>query len=391
METRRLHFIDWLRVLAVLLLFPFHAGRVFNDGEPFYVKGSELSTAVSHVLGFIDQWHMPLLFALAGASTCLALRKRTTARYATERVRRLLVPLLFGVLVLIPPQTWYGGRFNSGYEGSYLHYLTSGDFLEMNIRDGGDYYGGFGIGHLWFILFLLLISLLVLPLWARRPRRRALVGWGARMLCHPAAWVGAGFLVMLVEALPALGGKNVFYYSVFFVLGYVAMSGERFMEVADRLGPAALVTGVAIAVWWSAAWRWRDGLADPSVALAAVNLTGMTSRWLIIVGLLGLGRRYLDRDSATLGYLAEGSYPVYILHQTVIVVLAFSLVELPAAWPVQWLVLLIGSVAITFAGYEAVRRVGWLRFLFGMRPRVATTPAPPVEPVLPEKVGAARG
>ena len=58
--------------------------------------------------------------------------------------------------MLIPPQTWYGARFNSGYTDSYWHYLSSGDFLKWNIQDGGDYYGGFGIGQLWFIMFLLL-------------------------------------------------------------------------------------------------------------------------------------------------------------------------------------------------------------------------------------------
>src|SRR5512134_1626183 len=69
---RRLHYIDWLRVLAVLLLFPFHVSRVFNAGEPFYIKGPELSEALNLTLGFINQWHMPLLFLLAGASTYLA-------------------------------------------------------------------------------------------------------------------------------------------------------------------------------------------------------------------------------------------------------------------------------------------------------------------------------
>ena len=72
---------------------------------------------------------MQLLFVLAGVSTVFALKKRGNGRYAGERLLRLGIPLVFGIFVLIPPQTWYGGRFNSGYTESYWHYITSGDFL----------------------------------------------------------------------------------------------------------------------------------------------------------------------------------------------------------------------------------------------------------------------
>ncbi len=369
MTTERLHYVDWLRVIAVLLLFPFHTARVYNAGEPFYVKGAETSEVVSRLLGFVDTWHMPLLFLLAGASTYLALGKRTRAQYARERVQRLLVPFIFGVLVLIPPQTWYGARFNSGYSDSYISYLTSGDSLVIDIRDGGDYYGGLGTGHLWFIVFLFVISLIVLPLWAGRHTELSRTARFSRLLAHPAGWLVAGFAIMLAEALPGIAGKNLFYYLVFFVLGYIAMCSDQFMNAAERWRWPTLMTGIAATVWWVTTGAWRDGLADPSMALAGVVFTGMTARWLVIIGLLGLARRLLNRPSRALGYLAEASYPVYILHQTVIVALGFYLVGFDVALPVQWTLLLVSSVGITFLWYETIRRVDWLRVVFGMRRR----------------------
>ena len=75
------------------------------------------------------------------------------------------------------------------------------------------------------------------------------------------------------------------------------------------------------------------------------------------MGLLGYGRRYLDRTSPALSYLGEASYPVYLLHQTVIVIAAFYVVDLAAAEPLQWLTLMVVSVAGTFALYEVVRRI----------------------------------
>jgi glucans biosynthesis protein C len=162
----RQYYVDWLRVLAVLLLFPFHTLRVYNAGELWYVKASRLSTAVAYLLDFISAWHMQLLFLLAGASTCLALRKRSNRRYVGERFLRLGIPFVFGVLVLVPPQCYYGARANAGYTGSYWDYFSSGDFFRFSSQAHSDYYGYFGFGQLWFILLLLVLSLVALPLFA---------------------------------------------------------------------------------------------------------------------------------------------------------------------------------------------------------------------------------
>jgi peptidoglycan/LPS O-acetylase OafA/YrhL len=367
--TQRLHYIDWLRVLAVLLLFPYHTLRVFN-AEPFYVKAAEVSTALNAVLGFISVWHMQLLFLLAGASTYFALRKRASRAYLGERFTRLGLPFAMGVfLVLIPVQTWYGARFNSGSTDSFWHYLLSGDFLRWNIQAGGDYYGGFGFGHLWFLFVLLFVSAIALPLLANKGRGDALLRSLSRRLAHPAWWLVAAVLILLGEAMPdPTDALQPFYYLVFFVLGYVAVREPDFMRAAERYRVPALVVGIGLAAWWALSAGLRDSLADPSPERTLLSFLGMLATWLTIVGILGFGRRYLDRPSPALAYLAEGSYPIYLLHQTVIVIAAFYLVALPAAEPLQWLTLLVVSVAATFSLYEVVRRFQTTRFLFGMHP-----------------------
>lgn len=379
----RVHYIDWLRVLAVLLLFPFHTGRVYNLGEDFYVKGPTLSAGVSAFIGFVDVWHMPLLFMLAGMSTYFALSKRSGGQYAGERFKRLLVPFLFGFLILIPPQTWLGGRFNSAYVQSFVEYLTSGDFLVWNIRDGGDYYGGFGIGHLWFILLLLLISLAVLPLllWGRKPKGTERLRRTAKRLSSPVWWLLVAIVIVLAEALPDPTQLGFFYYITFFILGFIVMFDESFTDAAERWRWPSLAVGSALTVLWLVTTDWRDALPDPSWTRFGAMILGMLSVWVMVVALLGLGKRYLDSPSRTLAYLSEASYPVYILHQTVIVVLAFGIVTLVAPWWAQWLLLLAASVGATFLLYEIVRRVGILRFLFGMRParRLETAPVPSPE------------
>ena len=94
-------------------------------------------------------------------------------------------------------------------------------------------------------------------------------------------------------------------------------------------------------LWWVLSGDWRDSLPDPSLERVGLGILGTLATWLMIVAILGFGRRYLDRTSPTLAYLAEGSYPVYILHQTVIVVFAFYIVGWAIPEALQWIALLI--------------------------------------------------
>jgi glucans biosynthesis protein C len=373
----RVYWVDWLRILAVLLLFPFHTLRVYNN-EPFYVKGTVLSSVADWVINFMGVWHMPLFFFLAGCSTYFALGKRGAGAYAWERVKRLLVPLVFGIFVLIPPQTWYGARFNSGYTGSYWEYLSSGDFLQWNIQDGGDYYGGFGLGQLWFILWLFIISLVLLPLvyWMARGEAAAGVQRLSHRLAHPVWWVVPVIFLFLGEAAPDQVGKPTIFYAFSFLLGFLVVCDARFPAMAQRFRFPAFLVGIALTVFWVQSARFRDSLPDPSWGRAGLTFLGCAAVWLMMMGAVGMGRRYLNKASAPERYLAESSYSIYIVHQTMIVILAFYVVGFAIPEPAQWVVLLVLAVTSTFALYEIVRRVGALRFLLGMRPRRAATGPP---------------
>jgi glucans biosynthesis protein C len=147
------------------------------------------------------------------------------------------------------------------------------------------------------------------------------------------------------------------------------------METAERYRVPALIGGMGLSLFWVLTSGFRDALADPSAGRAGLSILGYAAVWLSIIGFLGFGKRYLNRTSGSQKYLAEASYPMYIVHQTVIVVIAFYLVGTGLPEVVQWVLLLVGAVALTFAVYEIVRRVNPLRFLFGMRtrPRVPST------------------
>ena len=152
-------YIDNLRNLTILLLFPVHTFMIWNDfGSRFYIwKGEEKVPSTLIVL--VNPWFMPILFVLAGISARYAFKKYTVSAFLIQRVKKLLIPFLFGLVALVPLQTLYARKFFDQYEGGILENLQ---YYFTHLTDFSGYDGAFTPGHLWFILFLFLISIMAL-------------------------------------------------------------------------------------------------------------------------------------------------------------------------------------------------------------------------------------
>jgi glucans biosynthesis protein C len=370
----RRHDLDWLRVLAVLLLIPFHTARIFDHWEPFYAKNGELSWPLSYFIAFVSPWHMPLLFLLAGAATYFALQFRSGGVYLRERVFRLLVPFIFGLLVIVPPQTYLARLREPGYAGSYLEYYPS--FFEL----GGDlsgYTGMFTPGHLWFILFLFVISLAALPLLLRF--RKGGEGAAARLasLCERP---GAVFLLAVplafAAALPDMGGKNIFLHFSLFVYGYLLVADARFRGILERHRGTSLLLGVLSTSAVMAIYMGDISFPKYSPGDIAFHFLRSFNMWFWVVALLGYGQRYLGFENRLLRYANEAAYPFYILHQTVIVAIGYYVVQWDLGVGAKFLVVSAVALVATTLLYDVVtKRTNPARFLFGMRPRLKTRSA----------------
>jgi peptidoglycan/LPS O-acetylase OafA/YrhL len=358
--------LDALRVLAVLLLVPFHSARVFDVFDPFYVKNPETSGGLSWaVVAFLNPWHMPLLFVLAGAATWLALGQRGAAGYVRERTRRLLVPLLFGLLVVVPPQGFLASRFR-GEEVSVASFL--GDYWTVE-GDLSGYTGSFTPAHLWFIGFLFIFSLVALPLLVRWRGRQVRTRW--------LLWA-MPLVLLAADELPAPndGPQNPWYSMALFVAGFLLLADERTERLVHRrwrplLVAAAITMTTALLVWSSGtSGRWSDG-SLPDIGFA---LFEEANTWIWVLALLGAGKALLSSPRRGLRYASEASFPFYVLHQTVIVAVAYAVVGWDLGlWP-KFATLCLAASALTLVLYElVVRRTNPTRFLFGMKPRQAGT------------------
>lgn len=362
-------FIDWLRVFAVLLLVPFHTARLFDIWEPFYAKSETTSQAMSLLfIATCGPWHMPLLFALAGASTWHALRVRGRSGYLRERVRRLLLPLVFGVLVVVPPQSWCGALTNTGHRGGFLSYYPQFFTISAEWPLTG-YMGGFTPGHLWFVLYLFVISCVMLPVvwrWQKDGERGARA-WAA-VLTRPACFWAMPAALMLAQAIPDIGGKNIFYYTIFFLSGALFAADAPLAEAVEARRKPALAAGAALLLAVGVCWWLRVSGDGPVGLLLDIAYEGIAA-WCLVIAALGYGKHLLGFSNRFLRYAAEAAYPFYILHQTVIVLLGMVLLNRGAGIWAEFLIICVLATAATAILY-AVFVKPWrpVRFLFGMKP-----------------------
>ncbi|MDH5743272.1 MAG: acyltransferase family protein [Candidatus Aminicenantes bacterium] len=370
---QRRHDIDWLRVLAMLSVFLFHCARFF-DYEDWHVKNLQTSFGFTVFVGILVQWIMPIFFVLSGQSTWFALRFRNAGQYIGERFKRLFIPLVFGIFVLIPPQVYIElvshGRFEGSFFRFYPHYFDGfygfgGNFAWMGL-------------HLWFLLVLFLFSLVSLPLllFLRGESRSRFIQKMARLFEKPGAillWL-LPLVVMEFSFHPAglgrrdMGGWNVFVYLVFFLYGFLLASDERYRRTVEKhrvilLALAALTTLIG--------FHLRRSGIDPSFgSLGYLGISALRTfnSWVWVLALLGIGSRYLTFRNRLLQYASEAVLPFYILHQSIIVVIGFFIINWNTPVFVKYLFLSMSSFVTIILIYEyVVKRLGFMRFLFGLK------------------------
>jgi len=356
----RKYFIDNIRWLCIFMLFPYHIFRIYNAFmEGFYVEGSDVIVTTGFIVA-TSPWFMPLLFVIAGISSAYALRKKTKRAYVKERVCKLLIPLTAGLLLVVPAQTYFAERFHNGYAGGYFaQYIL----FFTGPTDLSGYRGGFTPAHLWFILYLFVISLVALPImsiyqnskWKLAPEKVPM--WIVPLL---------GAIPLLMNPILDFGGLSVGEFFAWFMLGYLLLSSDGLIEKLDRRRiPLLLVTLVMMAFYVG---MWLLQLYD--IVAVPMIFFGVFARlygWIAILAILGLGNHYLNFRNKRTDYLSAASFPVYVFHQTWIIAVAYYVLRAVDSVPLQMGLILVGSFLLTYATYELCRRIPGIRFLFGIK------------------------
>ena len=363
--TTRRYDLDWLRVIAILAVYFHHLGMPFN-GDGFHIMNSESSKLLDDIMVYFEQFRLPLLFLISGTGTVLAFSKRTWKQFFKERTGRLLIPLFFGILCIVPPQTYF--EYINEYS-SYWQVYTSGRF-ETN--------------HLWFIENLYIISLTVIPLivFLKSQKSQGFKIWLEGVSSHKKGLLLWGLpliiLTVVLKRYYPTGSSSLtnlsetFFYLYFFITGILFASSQVFWENLKKQRRFHLVTFIISTVLFYSYYVVPNNYIEPYLSISVrwdiwYGLCCLLG-WCFVLTLLGYGQVYLNKPSLLLKRMNEAIYPFYILHQTVIVIFGYYIIQLNLNIPAKMTLLFISSFFVIVLLYRfLVYPFNSIRVLFGMK------------------------
>jgi glucans biosynthesis protein C len=379
-KPQRLYYLDWLRVGAFGLLFLFHALRFFDD-YPWHIKNGDSSSVVNHFVEFVHYWRMQLIFLISGAGTFFAMRARKE-RFIRDRWLRLIIPFVFGMIILIPPQKYLEAVHQGGYNGdfwSYLRFYPQTLFF-ANIGFNLSWAGHIGY-HIWYLAYLFIQTILLLPI-LKLLRDNSYCRKKIDQLSNNLFKLFYLFVPLIAidfflrPLYPTyLNWADFAVYTVYFLLGYLFQLSDSFINQVARNLPILLLIGVSctlpstlfrdmIAQWSAPVHQWEYLVI---IALKNVN----TLAW--VLSFMGLAKKFMNFKHPLLNDLNQGILPFYILHQTVLVLIGFFVVQLSMGIVEKFVLIFLVSFIITIGLYQIIWRYAPLRFLFGMKKKSRST------------------
>jgi glucan biosynthesis protein C len=353
----------------------------FFDPMEWDVKNNILSENIMVLIYFIAQWLMPLFFLISGMSIYFVLSFMTKGEFIKSRFLRLIIPyLLVGIFVILPPQHYM--RAVSGGESGLTFLQFYPEYLKYTFVDIFSNFE-FPLGHLWYLFFLFIFSMVLLPLFVYFGTES-----GRSIISHTAPIFersGAIFLLSLpIAAITSIldpstfagnpnyfGGWSILVYPIILVYGYLIISNNKFEEVIQRHGKIALVLAITtFPLLGLMQVLLGEALQFGTYEYAGVMLVRALNLWSWMIVFLSYGRRYLSFNNRTLKYANEGLIAFYILHQTVIQIVGFFIADWGMGIFPKYIILATTSFIAIMMIYEiAIRRINVVRFLFGMKPK----------------------
>lgn len=354
----RKNYIDNLRSFVILLLFPFHTCRMFTVNEANYVQGHTylMNDIFCYIVGI---WFMDLLFVLAGMSAYYSLQKRSISQFYSERVKRILIPFLSGLILTAPLQTYYAEKWHNHYEGSYLSQYK---LFFTKIDDFTGYFGGFTPAHLWFLLFLFFISLAAYPFLCHIKK----VGFEKEN--REVSMVHILLLFILFWITSALDiGKPIGSEFCYFVIGLVLLSRDVVLKKLQKYRKILLVTAI-VTIATSAisdfCFDWGGRLPVLDLTLSAYH---NLAAWLMILALIGMGQSYMNGTNRFLQYMGKNSFPIYFVHQTLLVIFAYYIILYVRGTILQYVLIITGGFIGSILSVEIIKRIPIMNEMFGMK------------------------
>lgn len=357
--------LDWIKVFATILVFLYHSSMFFNSFD-WHIKNNVINRSYVEFFSLlVGNWIMPLFFVISGISTNYALKKRNYQSFAKERFLRLGIPLLLGIFFLSPTQVYIERITNHQFEGSFFqfspHYFD-GLYLEIGGTGNFAFFGH----HLWYLLELLLFSMITLPFFINIGKGVSRKSFGiSHYFVLP---IPLMIFALTTNSVVNLASWGIIFYLILFIYGYYFFSRESLRGFVRKVGVLAGYLSVLSTTGYIFWVMYLGFPMNVSLDWGIFMILRVILVWNILFFILYVGDKYLNFTNRTLKYTSEASMPFYVLHQPIIIVLGFSIYNLVWEVPVKLIFLVTVAFAIImFLFHFLILKNNFLRVLFGLR------------------------
>lgn len=327
--------------MSILLLFPYHTFMIWNNfGQKFYIWNGN-NNFLSSLIIFFSPWLMPILFLIAGISSRYSLEKRNTKEFIKERTKKLLIPLLSGLILLVPFQTLYARKhffnYNGGILSNYKYFFT-------HISDLNGYDGMFTLGHLWFLLYLFIISLISLLI-VKKISSNKINTIIDKLNIFTIILV---FISLFISNfIGNFGGQSIGKYLILYLLGYYLFT-DKFIEKLLNYKKSILITYTFSQLLLVILYFKYNYYGDLLVAFVS---------WLGILSFIIIGNLFLNRENKLTLKFKKSSFSIYILHQTTLIIIAYYTLKIFDNIIVQIIYIILTSFITTLILNKIISKV----------------------------------
>lgn len=375
--NHRRYELDWIRTMAILVVFLYHSSRFFNLGN-WHIKNVNTYAWVEIWNYFAVIWMMPLFFVISGASLFFAMKKPGGWKnFYNSKFSRLMIPVLLATATHSALQIYFERITHHQFAGSFLSFLP-GYFSGLYLEIGGDGNFAFHGMHLWYLLFLFIYSLMCYPLFVR------FLGTGYRRLTWITNLFAVPGLMYLLFPTPMVlmkliiphsvlqagnGGWGFLYYLWFLIAGFMIVSNDRlFRQIREKRRISLLLAAILTLFYLYQIFSPTGIPFQGDIGSWIITVSRYISAWCWLFAILGFGSRYLSFNHPVLHHLNEGVLPFYILHQTILLCFGYVIMTLEIHDGLKWVLVSVCSFSAIVSLYLIlIRKIDLMRFLFGMK------------------------
>lgn len=371
-KNERKYFIDWLRIGLIISVFFFHVGMIFRP-EQWHVNSTESFPFLDPIMWWLHLWRMPLLFLVSGVGTYYAIGKKTSWQYLKERFRRLYIPFTFGFFTLVPLMVYIERIDNYSSFWDYIPHMF----------DGGPYpVGNISWHHLWFILYLFIISLLITPFlnYTKSGHYNMVRG---KLIALTTKKMGLNWIlpiiilsqVILRQYFPnsthALYNDWAYfmYYLLFFISGFMLFTNDKVItKLANDRRLYLFQTIVFTVILFSLPTIFGQGSIVQDYSRGITEMVISLSCGLTAIGYF---KAYFNKDHKYRKHLNQAIYPFYLLHQPALIFIGYVVLQWEISYLSQATLITIFSLAFIIVSYVIILKFNFLRIVFGLKQKIS--------------------